>query len=124
MFYDKLLDLCVQKNISPTAAAEAIGMTGSHVTRWKKGFVPLDTTILKLAQYFEVPPSYFAEKEKPAAENGELEMMLERLRESSATRALLHSAADRLNLQSNLQSNFAPKRLKMHQICLSQVWFG
>lgn len=71
MFYDKFLALCVERSISPTAAAEAIGMTGSHVTRWKRGSAPLDTTILKLAQYFNVPVDYFKNENKPTAEEGD-----------------------------------------------------
>lgn len=72
MFYDKLLNLCVEKEMSPTAAAKAIGMTGAHVSKWKSGSKPNDTTLIKFSNFFDVPMSYFLEtsiKKEPAPIN-------------------------------------------------------
>lgn len=92
MFYDKLLALCVERDISPSAAAEAVGMTGAHVTRWKNGSVPQDMTIQKFAKYFDVPVKYFREETKPLAQmSKELQECLEILRDRPETRALLHA---------------------------------
>ena len=96
MFYDKFLELCAEKGLSPSAAAEEIGMAGAHVTRWKNGSVPTDKTILRIARYFGVSMDYFkedAQKEKPAVTNDdELAESLEILRERPETRALLHAS--------------------------------
>lgn len=98
MFYDKYLALCVEKGVAPTYAAEAIGMTGSHVTRWKKGSVPLDTTIVKIAQYFGVDPEYFDEnnpqkkKIKKAANNGGTDEAREYILNSPGFRALFEAS--------------------------------
>ena len=95
MFYDKLLELCVERNISPSRAAEDVGMTGAHVTRWKRGSVPNDTTVQKFANYFNVPVGLFYDEiteQKPAVSD-ELVKELEILRERSDLRGLLHVAA-------------------------------
>lgn len=35
-----------------------MGMTGAHVTKWKKGSTPNDSTMLKIAEYFHVALGY------------------------------------------------------------------
>lgn len=95
MFYDKLLDLCVERNISPSKAAESIGMTGAHVTRWKRGSVPIDTTVQKFANFFNVPVGYFYDEKTPTATMDDgLKDCLEILRERPDTRALVHAGRD------------------------------
>lgn len=72
MFYDKLLELSVENGYnSPTAAAREIGMTGAHVSKWKKGSVPTDVTKIKFAQLFGVSPSVFDEKTPAADSDGQ-----------------------------------------------------
>ena len=51
-FYEKYLNQCKTKNISPSAAAVAAGFTRTSVTRWKKGSKPTDANVLLLAEYF------------------------------------------------------------------------
>lgn len=56
VFYDNFIKLCTLRGISPSVAAEEIGLDRSAVTGWKKGSKPKDTTIRKIADYFDVSP--------------------------------------------------------------------
>jgi len=74
-FYTKLLDLCAlneDKDLSPSTVAEKIGVTRASATGWKKGAVPSDTNIQKIANLFGVPIEYFTEEEQTAPEEREL----------------------------------------------------
>lgn len=42
-----------------------LGFSTAIATKWKNGSVPRSTTLLQIAQYFNVDVSYFEEKEKP-----------------------------------------------------------
>lgn len=55
MFYSNYIRLCNEKNMSPSAVAEAIGGKRSSVTRWKNGSMPSDATLQKLADFFHCP---------------------------------------------------------------------
>lgn len=69
-FYNNFLALCRQKNVSPTAAANAIGLSNATVSRWKKGSVPFDATLHKIADYFGVTvEDLLADNEKTAPQS-------------------------------------------------------
>ena len=53
-FYSNFLKLCSAKNVSPSRAASAIGLSNAAASGWKNGKVPQDTTVQKLADYFGV----------------------------------------------------------------------
>lgn len=63
MFYDIYVDLCSQKGISPSKAAEENGLSRTSVVKWKNGSVPSGATLQKLAVYFGVSLDYFLENE-------------------------------------------------------------
>lgn len=54
MFWTKLNKLCLQQNTTPTGLCKKIGIAAGSVTQWKSGSVPRQTTLLKIAQYFNV----------------------------------------------------------------------
>lgn len=55
MFYDVYTALCKSKAISPSRAADEIGLSNSTVTKWKKtGATPSGDTLSKVAAYFGV----------------------------------------------------------------------
>lgn len=58
-FYNNLLELCEKNHVKPSVVAEAIGLTKSSATYWKRGSIPKLETIKKIADYFRVPISYF-----------------------------------------------------------------
>lgn len=60
MFWDRLIELCNQKGISPNFVAKELGITSGTVTSWKKGGVPRDTTMKKIADYFGTSVSYLS----------------------------------------------------------------
>ena len=55
-FYDILREVSREKKTSPCAVAEAIGMSKSNVSRWKKGYSPRLDVVIKIAKYLEVDP--------------------------------------------------------------------
>lgn len=71
MFYDVFLRLCASKNVSPSKAAEAVGLNRAAVAKWKNGATPSAVTAIKLADYFGVTTDYLlgkpTQKETPPA---------------------------------------------------------
>lgn len=59
MFYDVFFNLCRARNIAPTRAVESMGLSKSAVTNWRKGTVPNDSTVRRVADFFGVDPSVF-----------------------------------------------------------------
>ena len=64
-FYNTFLNLCITKDIKPTAAVKEIGITGPAVTRWKSGSMPNDVTLMKIANYFAVSMEYLKTGQEP-----------------------------------------------------------
>ena len=59
MFYDLYLELCKERNVSPTRAAIEIGISKATPTTWKKrGLTPQGETLNKIAAYFGVSTDY------------------------------------------------------------------
>ena len=76
MFWKIFLELCVGNNISPNALAKELKISSGAVTKWKDGSVPHHSTLLKIANYFNVTVEYLlgevGQKEPPADADGEL----------------------------------------------------
>lgn len=51
-FYENFLAQCTIKKVSPSQAAEAIGLSRASTTGWKRGAIPSDANINRLADYF------------------------------------------------------------------------
>jgi transcriptional regulator with XRE-family HTH domain len=74
-FYEVYVNLCAEKNVSLSAAAESIGLSRTSPNGWKKGKLPQDRTLAKLAAYFNVTVPYLKgeeETEKPTGNADEL----------------------------------------------------
>ena len=52
-FYDNYLRLCAEHGETPSGAAVAIGLSNAAATGWKKGKIPSDVTLTKLAEHFQ-----------------------------------------------------------------------
>lgn len=63
MFYEKYVDLCAGINKTPTGVALDIGISRAAVTNWKKGGVPNDVTLRKIANYFNISVNYLLSNE-------------------------------------------------------------
>lgn len=57
-FFETFVALATQKGLSPSVAAEKAGLNRSAVTTWKKGRIPGEATLSKLAAYFGVTREY------------------------------------------------------------------
>ena len=66
MFWDKYVALCNKVKKSPNAVAKEIGISSGAVSGWKTGNAPQAAKLLKIANYFGVPVSYFSEEAQEA----------------------------------------------------------
>lgn len=62
MFYENLKAICDKRGTSPTAVAEAAGMSRSNVTEWKNGNGPRLETVFKIADELGVSPATLIRK--------------------------------------------------------------
>ena len=81
MFWDKYVALCNKVKKSPNAVAKEIGISSGAVSGWKSGGIPQAAKLLKIADYFGVPVSYFSEespeeKETASALNEKVEAIM------------------------------------------------
>ena len=67
-FYDKYVELCKLKGVTPSRAAVDIGLSKSAVTFWKADtqVMPNSQTLQRLAQYFDVDVNELLGIEKSA----------------------------------------------------------
>ena len=73
MFWDNFVVLCNENDTKPNPVAKQLGLSSGSVTSWKNGKVPHHSTLLKIADYFNVSVDYLltGQKEKPTAEGDE-----------------------------------------------------
>lgn len=65
MFYDRYVELCKQKGVTPTAAALEIGLSKATPTKWKRsGATPSVDNLKKIAAYFGITESELLSEEK------------------------------------------------------------
>ena len=86
MFWEIFNSLCNEHNIKPNTVAKEIGIPSGSVTDWKKGRIPRDGTLIKIADYFNVSIDYLLgrdQKEKSATEEKPLPDILYRYNELS-----------------------------------------
>ncbi len=73
MFWDVLVSLCNENKTSPSSVCKELGLSNSASVRWKKGTIPQDRTLQRIADFFDVTVDYLLGKEeKPAVANGEV----------------------------------------------------
>ena len=91
MFYDVFLELCKEKGISPSAAAEACGISRSTISTWKtKGYAPRIDKLNQIADYFGVTTDYLLGQSdaQTSPANDEMAEMLEDIRRNPELRTL------------------------------------
>lgn len=59
MFYERYLELCRQRGLSPTGAGRRIGISSRTSANWAFGAEPRPNTVKRIADYFGVDVSYF-----------------------------------------------------------------
>ena len=77
MFWNIFVSLCTQKGITPNRACADLNFSTATATSWKKGATPRDTTLLKIADYFNVTTDFLSGKENasPQRSTSEQEML-------------------------------------------------
>ena len=54
MFWNKIIELCNDNGISPSKLCETLNFSNATATKWKNGATPHDSTLKKIADYFDV----------------------------------------------------------------------
>lgn len=74
-FYKRYLELCASCNKATSTVAVEIGLSKAAATGWKNGKIPFDTTLTKIASYFDVSVDYLLgktdTKKEPATPPGD-----------------------------------------------------
>ena len=63
MFFKNLIVLCNKNHTTPNAVCLALGLSPAAATKWRSGAIPRETTLLKIADYFNVSVDYLLGKE-------------------------------------------------------------
>lgn len=63
MFWENFINLCAKHNVKPNNVTKELGLSTATATDWKKGRIPRDVTLHKLADYFGVTVDYLLGKE-------------------------------------------------------------
>ena len=73
MFWEKFDALCKKEGKTASAIAKELGVTSAAITGWKKGAIPRDAVLRRIAKYFNVTVEYLlSDAETPApVEEGE-----------------------------------------------------
>lgn len=59
MFWKKFERICNERGESPNGVAKNLGISSGSVTWWKKGKVPHNSTLKRIADYFGITVGYF-----------------------------------------------------------------
>ena len=62
MFWNNFVNLCNNKGKSPNGVCAELGYSTAIATKWKNGSIPRDTTLKKIASYFNVTVDYLLGK--------------------------------------------------------------
>lgn len=54
MFYDRLKQICAEKNTTVTKMLREVGLSSANTGYWKKGQLPKGDAILKISEYLGV----------------------------------------------------------------------
>ena len=71
MFFDRYSALCKKIGKTPTGVALELNVSRATVNYWKKGNVPKQKILIKIADYFNVSTDYLLGNEKTSADNDE-----------------------------------------------------
>ncbi len=93
LFYDIFSTLCAKRGLSPSAAAQEIGIDKSNVSKWKhRGLTPRADALGKIAEYFGVSVNTLLSTEErtpnPSDSDAQLQEYLEELRNRPEQRML------------------------------------
>lgn len=64
MFWNNFVSLCTKHNTTPNAVCSELKLSNAAATHWKNGSVPRDTTLKKIADFFNVSTDSLLGKEE------------------------------------------------------------
>lgn len=67
-FYSNFVKLCELHGVAPSVVVREIGLNNSSATYWKRGSIPKHSTIIKLANYFNVDWTELLPQEEQTAD--------------------------------------------------------
>lgn len=70
MFWKKFVNLCAKNGKSTTAVVLELGISRSSITNWKRGVIPNNVSLNKIANYFNVSTEYLIEDDEKILING------------------------------------------------------
>lgn len=80
-FFEQYTKLCKERGMSANGVAKEIGLPSSSVTYWKRGSLPQQKTLERVAEYFGVSADYLLgytdEKVKPVSARAELDKLID-----------------------------------------------
>lgn len=68
MFWENFVYFCNQHGYSPNKVASILGFSTGTVTWWKKGRLPHDSTLLKIADFFQISTSDLLSEKTPTTQ--------------------------------------------------------
>lgn len=84
MFYEKYARLCAERGLSVTGVARALHITPNAPSAWANGATPRNSTLKRIADYFNVDVSYFYEDDEIESKDDKLvENFIEELRQKN-----------------------------------------
>ena len=66
MFWNNFVNLCNANGKSPSNVTEELKISAGSITGWKKGAQPRDTTLQKIADYFDVSVAHLLGEDETA----------------------------------------------------------
>lgn len=76
MYYDKFVNLLQKNNVSAYKVSKETKIASSNFTDWKNGKItPKNQSLQKIADYFNVPLSYFIGEENEPQEDHEADFL-------------------------------------------------
>lgn len=72
MFYDRYVELCRKNGMSPTGVARKVGISSRTAADWALGAEPRNSTLKRIADYFNVDVSFFYEDDEIESKDDKL----------------------------------------------------
>lgn len=95
MLYEKFEKLLIERNVKASDVAKGTGVTTGTLSAWKKGsYTPKQEKIQKIAEFFDVPLSYFYEEPEEYYNNEETAALAEEMAIKPGLRVLFDASRD------------------------------
>lgn len=94
MFWENFIDLCEKAGKTPTAVVLDLGLSRGSATVWKKGGIPNDITLKKIANYFNVTVQFLLRNDEKVTINGNV----------SGTYNVFGNSHSQMNLKNELNT--------------------